>query len=174
MTWLETAAMGTVRKSQCHSPWCQRETEAQGRARPRAPMRGPAWPGVLPQPSLTPPLVASTPLLCTARPGRNSHFLRLTPQGATRSWQNKQAVPPVAMAGDGWPEGQALLTDDRPSCVGQGWGPVRPATQPQMHTHELRCWSHPTLRPSQASHSPCLSLPTDVGPHCGRGVSQRI
>ena len=73
--------------------------------------------------SLALPLVACTPLLSTARPGRNGHFLRLTPQGVTQSWQNKQAVPPVATAGDGWPEGMALLTDDRPSCVGQGRGP---------------------------------------------------
>lgn len=33
-------------------------------------------------------------------PRQNGHFLRLTPQGATQSWQSKQAAAPAAAAAD--------------------------------------------------------------------------
>ncbi|XP_065760902.1 basic salivary proline-rich protein 1-like [Muntiacus reevesi] len=79
---------------------CRGETEAQSG-------RGPARDG----PRCPPPAQAERPFPLAHAPGSNTEL------------QNKQAAAPAAAAADGWPEGLAVLTDGRPSCVGRGGGP---------------------------------------------------
>lgn len=133
-----------LQRSAAPLAWYQGETEAQSG-------RGPARDG----PRCPPPAQAERPFPPAHAPGSNTEL------------QNKQAAAPAATAADGWPEGLAVLTDGRPSCVGQGRGP-----RGRGHRRTFANWGLASPHPETLRGWPTRRTEPRVG-QCPAAVPQR-